>query len=86
MFKLTIWLLVVICVLANSGCAYTLKETGHRDLDRSVRFCDQWSACFGRAFTYVGGWFVGEMLDEDDDETTTYSGRRYQDPQRPSTW
>jgi hypothetical protein len=45
MFKLSFRLLLVACVLAHSGCAYTLKETGHRDLDRSVRACDECCAC-----------------------------------------
>jgi hypothetical protein len=54
MFKLPFRLLFVACVLAHSGCAYTLKESGHRDLDRSVRACDKCCACAAAGAIYAG--------------------------------
>ena|SRR5690349_20921674 len=61
MFKLPFRLLLVATVLAHSGCAYTLKETGHRDLDRSVHCCDACAACLAKCGMVVGagiGWLA----------------------------
>jgi hypothetical protein len=54
MFKLPFRLLLVACVLAHSGCAYTLKETGHRDLDRSFHCCETCTACLAKCCMVVG--------------------------------
>src|SRR5690349_598073 len=54
MFKLPFRLLLAVCVLAHSGCAYTLKESGHRDLDRSIHCCDKCSACLAKCGMFIG--------------------------------
>jgi hypothetical protein len=45
MFQLSCKLPLVVALLAHSGCAYTFKETGHRDLDRSIHAADECCAC-----------------------------------------
>jgi hypothetical protein len=90
MFKLPFRLLLVACVLAHSGCAYTLKETGHRDLDRSVRACDECCACVAAGAICAGvvtafGWLsltsddgltIGSS-DDSDSETDTADESQY---------
>ena len=65
MKRITIWLMLAWLLATPSGCAYTLKETGHRDLDRSIRCCDRCCAVVAIGAIWAGAntavaWLNGE--------------------------
>jgi hypothetical protein len=72
MFQLLCKLLLVGALLASSGCAYTFKETGHRDLDRSVRAADKCCGCaaIGAMYTAIGGLWLWSHTGDDCCQTT----------------
>lgn len=78
--------LLVASIISQPGCAYTLKETGHRDLDRSVRYCDKCCACAATGAIYtaccaaVVGLFVWDT--DGDGETSISVQRSEEDPSK----
>ena len=75
------WLLAVV-LLAQPGCAYKFKESGHRDLDRSVRFCDDCCAvaAIGAIGAGLGAAFLWLWANDDDGMTFGDSDSQYQPP------
>lgn len=67
MFQLFCKRMLVFVLLASYGCAYTFKETGHRDLDRSVRAADKCCGCaaIGAMYTAIGGLWLWSHTNND---------------------